>query len=153
MVGHFTKRFSKLAIISTGLVIVGAGLALLGLSGQLYRSVNGVVLAHPYQIGILAAILVFLLGFVNAIVTVTAQTILQESTNDDNRGRVFGALNTMINLAATAPVLVVGVLADLVSVTKVIIAVGVVVFSFAMVQHGYVRRYKPHLRKRIGNAH
>jgi hypothetical protein len=60
--------------------------------------------------------------------------MLQEHTTDATRGKVFGALNMMVNIAATLPILFAGILADLTSVTKVIMAIGLLLTGIAIAQ-------------------
>ncbi len=150
IVGRLSARISKLTLISTGLVIAGSALAVLGLSGLLHRSINGMVIADPNQIGILAAILVLALGIMNAIVSVSSQTILQENSTDSTRGKIFGALNAMVNLAATLPVLLAGILADLTSVTKVVSTTGLLVLGFALAQLWLLRHRGYHHSTMLG---
>ncbi|QQR52061.1 hypothetical protein IPG36_05785 [bacterium] len=92
--------------------------------------------------GLMIAALVFGLGFCNAIVSVAAQTMLQEHTNNAERGRVFGALGLFMNLAATVPVFVVGVLADLTAPAVVIAGTGALLLGFGLAQLVYLWRQK-----------
>lgn len=122
---------SRIRVIAVGLLIAASALVLLGLSNHLRGPANGpAVLAH-YQIGLLVAPLVFILGFMNAVVSVAAQTILQENTSESSRGKVFGALGMMINIAATLPIFFAGILADLTSVQAVISALGIFLLAFS----------------------
>jgi MFS family permease len=139
LVNRIAKWVNNLGVISSGLVISGAGLIVLGMVGLLYRTFHGNALATIDQVGVLTALIVFVLGIVIAVISVTAQTILQENTTDHVRGKIFGALYTLINAAATLPVLLVGLLADLFSVTKVISATGALVLIFALLQLGTIR--------------
>ena len=123
-----TKRYSRTQIIAGGLLIASAALLLLGLVNRLHDATPGLA---RYQIGYFVAPLVFMLGYMNALVSVAAQTVLQENTTDSTRGKVFGALGMMINIAATLPVLFAGILADLFGVPGVIasLALGLLIFS------------------------
>ncbi|MFI5240281.1 MAG: MFS transporter [Candidatus Saccharimonadia bacterium] len=134
VVGYLSKRVQKTILVKTGLVIAGAGLILFGLTGQLYRIVNNHPLATPYQVEHIVAVILFILGITVSVISVSAQTLLHEMSEEKMRGTIFGVLYTMINVAATVPVLFAGVLADLLSVTKVIIIVGVFVWLFAFTQ-------------------
>ncbi len=133
-VGQLVGRSGKLWVISTNLLIAGLALFLLGLSGQLHRSFGGSEIGTPLEISLLVGTLVLILGFANAAISTSAQTILQENTTDESRGKVFGALNMMINIAATAPILLAGILADFTSVTKVIVVLGAVLLAYAAAQ-------------------
>jgi MFS family permease len=76
----------------------------------------------------------------NAIISATAQTLLQEKSSDEIRGKIFGSLNMMINIASTVPIFVAGILADLISVTKVITLIGAAVAIYALLQLRMLRR-------------
>lgn len=142
LVSHLTRRFTKLRVITTSFVFMGAALTLLGLTGQLHRHHGEQVLAQLHQISWIVASLMLVLGLINAIISVSAQTILQENSANEERGRIFGALNMMINIAATLPILFAGVLTDLLhSVTRVVTAVGIIILLFAIGQIWYMHTY------------
>jgi len=84
--------------------------------------------------------LVLILGFMNAVVSAASQTILQENTTEATRGKVFGALNMMVNIAATLPIFFAGILADLTSVNAVITGLGLLLLVFATVQFWQLQR-------------
>jgi MFS family permease len=140
-VAWLTRRFRKIFLIGIGLVVAGGAMLSLGLSGLLYRTIQGDPIAGPAQVGLLVAAVVLVLSLASAIVGVSSQTLLHENTSDSTRGAVFGALYTLVNLAATIPVLGAGILADLTSVTKVITAVGLVILMVAIYQLGWLRRH------------
>jgi MFS family permease len=139
MVSPLSRRIQKLRLIKIGLLFAGGALLGLGLTGLLYRQINGHTIATTAHIGWIVAGLVFVLGFMNSIVSVSAQTLLHENSNDATRGKIFGALNTMINLAATLPVLAAGILADLFSPTEVVAATGLIVLGLALIQIWFIR--------------
>ncbi len=140
LVGKLSSGIDKLKIAKTGLVAAGAALAGLGLSGLLYRQINGHTIATVSHISLIVAFLVLVLGLMNSVVSVSAQTLLHENSEDHARGKIFGALNTMINLAATVPVLIAGILADLFSPTEVVGATGFIVLGVALFQIWFVHR-------------
>jgi MFS family permease len=140
LIGRLAKHFSKTRIISLGLIIAGTSLVLLGATSQLHRVVSGHEIASSLQIGLAVATLVLTLGFINAIVSAAAQTVLQEHTTEANRAKVFGALGMMVNIAATLPIFFAGILADLTSVTQVIGALGALLLVFALSQYWWLRR-------------
>jgi MFS family permease len=82
------------------------------------------------------AVVVFMLGALNAVISSTAQTLLQEKSSEASRGKIFGSLNMFINIAATLPILVSGALASVLSVTEVIMAIGSCVVVYALFQLG-----------------
>jgi predicted MFS family arabinose efflux permease len=133
VVDWLTKRYTKFQVVTVGMIAAAVALTALGLSNQLHLNLGAIS-------GAIVASLVFILGFMNAVVSVSAQTILQESTTDASRGKVFGALGMMINIAATLPVFFAGLLADFAGVTQVIAALGAALLTFAVFQFLWLRR-------------
>jgi MFS family permease len=145
-VGKLASKYPRIRLISVSLIIAAATLFMLGLSGLLHRSIGGHS-ATIAQIGAYVALLLIVLGFMNAVVSSAAQTLLQENTTDETRGKVFGALNMMVNIAATLPILFAGILADLTGVTKVVGFIGFALLVFAIGQY-YVLRSRGQLQTR-----
>lgn len=145
-VGKLATKYPKVGLISVSLIIAASSLMLLGLSGLLHRSIQGHT-ATLSQIGGYIAMLLVVLGFMNALVSSAAQTLLQENTTDETRGKVFGALNMMVNIAATAPIFFAGILADFAGVTRVVTAIGFVLLMFAIAQY-FVLRSRGQLQTR-----
>ena len=79
-------------------------------------------------------VLAFILGFATSLVFVPANTILQEETSDEVRGKVYGVLNTFIGIMSIIPVVVVGGLADLIGVKAVITGTGIAVLLVAVIR-------------------
>ncbi len=96
----------------------------------------------------MVAVLVFALGMLNAIISSTAQTVLQENSQEETRGRIFGALNMFINLASTLPILVAGILSDLLSVTVVVTMLGLGVTAYAVARLWVLPRWRARISHR-----
>lgn len=124
LVHSAVRQFSKIRALRVSFLIAAAALIMLGLTGQLYRDYHGSPLVPVAQVGVIVASIMLVLGIMNAMISALAQTLLQETTTDENRGKVFGSLQMMINIASTLPVIFTGILADLISVTKVIMIIG-----------------------------
>lgn len=137
LIGQLVKHYSKIRLISVGLLVAGGSLVLLGFSHVLYHSARGAMI-----VGLIVAGLVLILGFMNALVSAASQTVLQENTTEATRGKVFGALNMMINIAATLPIFFAGILADLTGVSQVILALGLLIFVFAVGQYWWLRQHQ-----------
>jgi len=82
----------------------------------------------------LVTVIAFLLGFANAFVFVPANTILQEKTTDEVRGKVYGVLNTIVGIFSLLPLLVVGSLSDLLGISTVIIGISVCLFTVGILR-------------------
>lgn len=141
-IGRLAKHFSKIRIIAFGLIIASAALILLGFADRLGRLTHAHShhLANLNQVGLWVAALVLILGFMNAVVSAAAQTLLQENTTEATRGKVFGALGMMVNIAATLPIFFAGILADLTSVNIVIVTLGGLLLVFALGQYWWLHR-------------
>ena len=143
LINYLSKKISKLTVIQACLIAGSFTLIIIGLTGQLYRTYNGDPLATTATVTFIIAGLMFMLGVVNSMVSASAQTLVQETTSDENRGKVFGSLNMIVNIAATIPVFVVGLLADLISVTKVLVVLGVLLLVYAILlfwKYGFFTR-------------
>jgi MFS family permease len=137
LIGHLVKRFTKISIIAVGLLIAAVTLTLLGVAGLLEHIAH----MHHYRevsvsltVSLVVAVLVLVLGLMNGLISIASQTILQEHTTDETRGKVFGALNMMVNIAATLPILFAGILADLIGVSRVVAVLGLMLLVFALGQ-------------------
>jgi len=91
-IGH---DFSRRRLAATGLGVIGWSLVLLG---QLQGSL------------IFTLLLCGLLGVGAALVAIPAQTTLQEDTPEEQRGKVFGLQNNLINIALSLPLVLAGAL-------------------------------------------
>lgn len=86
-----------------------------------------VLLPHFLQITVLhiMVILAFILGIANALIFVPSNTIIQEETSDEVRGKIYGVLNTLISIISFIPILVVGSFADIFGVAHVLTAIAI----------------------------
>ncbi len=140
-VGGLAKSFSKGRIVAVGLIVAGAALSLLGFSGGIGGHVAFGQTSPAVVASVIVAGLILILGLTNAAVSAAAQTILQENTTEATRGKVFGALGMMVNIAATLPILFAGILADLTSVTFVISSLGIILLAYAIGQFFWLHRH------------
>ena len=83
----------------------------------------------------LSIFLVFLLGLSFVLMFVPLQTLIQQATPFDVRGRVFGALNLAVNLASALPLLVAATLVDFFGLKVVLFATGgLIIFLAFLIQ-------------------
>lgn len=97
-------------------------------------------LEHILGLSGLLAIFSYFLGFFNVSIVVPAQTVLQENTAEEVRGRVFGVLNMLMYSLATLPVIVVGSLSDNFGTISIItfLAVTILVLGLIVVSERFV---------------
>ncbi|MBI3942562.1 MAG: MFS transporter [Chloroflexi bacterium] len=79
----------------------------------------------------IAMICAFGLGMSNAWVTISANTVLQEESAEEVRGRVFAMLFSVTNLVSALPVLFAGALADLIGLVPILFLIGVIMASLS----------------------
>ena len=134
-------NYNKDKIVSFGLVL--SGIAMLALpygsklaSRDIVQSINqslpGILNITSIHLIVLTA---FILGFANALVFVPSNTTLQQHTTDEERGKIYGMLNTIVGILSLLPIILVGGLSDLIGVTKVILGIGIglILIGFAKI--------------------
>jgi len=93
-------------------------------------------LPHILTINILhfMVFLAFVLGFSLSLIFVPSNTILQEHTSDEVRGKIWGGLNATASLFSLLPIIIVGSLADIFGVGSVLTVVGFSIGLIAMIR-------------------
>ncbi len=82
--------------------------------------------------------LAFMLGFANALVFVPSNTVLQEQTSDEIRGKIYGSLNALVGLLSLFPIIIVGALSDAIGVGEVITGIGLTILFIGIIQVVFV---------------
>jgi MFS family permease len=80
----------------------------------------------------LAVVVAVVFGCALGALLIPAFTVLQERTDTDSRGRIFGGIFTVINAAVAIPLLLAGVVSDLIGVARVVAALGVILILIAV---------------------
>lgn len=124
VIGNFLYNKSKSTLAKIGLLIIGIMLLLIP---NLTRFLE----FDPVDIMIPLAIVI---GFAFSLVFVPSNTIIQEETTDEQRGKIYGSLNNLVGIVSLIPVLGVGVLADSFGVATVITCIGVGVVIVAAIR-------------------
>lgn len=124
---HLKRRFRKTTIILLGMFIASLGLLLLPFYQHIEAVVDGQV-----DVVLFNALIAFLSGLGDVFVIIAAQTLLQELTPNETRGRVFGSLITLMNLVGLPLILLVGFLANTLSITAIIFAIGVILTALVL---------------------
>ena len=132
VVGQVFKKAHKAKVINVGIAMAVASLLAIGNVANLREL--------PFYTAIVIS-LAFILGFANALVSVSAQTLLQEHSTDEDRGKIFGTLNMMMNLAASLPVLLAGITADLISPGSVMTISGGLIAIFGVYQFMTMKKH------------
>lgn len=140
IIGSFLHKISKSKLTKFGLFLLGISILLLPYgskfeSREIVQLIN-FYLPHFLEITVIhiMIVLAFILGFATAFIFIPANTILQEETTDEARGKIYGVLNTLIGITSIIPVVVVGGLADIIGVKSVITGVGIAVILIAFIR-------------------
>lgn len=128
--GKFGNRFIKRRLVARAIIFAGVLFSLIGLSPIISPAIRH--LPHPRPLPFfyqppLSKILVigsFLMGIAMVSILVPSQTVLQESTPDTDRGKVFSFLGVAMAGLSLIPVLLTGVLADIFGTTPIFIGLG-----------------------------
>lgn len=130
----------KERVITLGVFVSGLAMLCLPFGSKVasrdFVHILNTYLPHFFEITILhiMAVLAFLLGVANALVFVPANTIIQEKTTDEVRGKIYGFLNALVGVVALIPILLVGGLSDLIGVSWVIGGIGICLLIFGIVR-------------------
>lgn len=131
---HLPKRGLVVpAIILAGILLFGAGIApdiakaldATSIPQRIHHIryfFNAPSLSSTFAIG------AFFLGLTAVSIIIPSQTVLQEETSDNNRGKIFAVLAVFMNAFAVVPVLSAGVVADIFGTEAVFISLGILIF-------------------------
>lgn len=132
LVGIFGAKFLKGTLILIG--ILATGLVLLFLSLITRADSPSISFSFPHiQFTIsnlfLAMLFLFLLGMFNSFMSVPANTILQQETKSNMRGRVYGVLTSLTGGVSFLPVVFSGILADVIGVGRTLFIIGIIILT------------------------
>lgn len=139
VVGSFGTRFGKRDLINWGILVSGLLLTFVALfirsqSSRVVVAFFEDIFSFSLVSGLLPVSVVcfFLLGFANSLIDISCNTVLQERTDAKLRGRVYGLLGSLISGVAILPVLLSGILADVIGIGKIIfgLGIGLIVFGY-----------------------
>ena len=130
LIGYMTKKYRKESLLSSGIILQGGIAVLLGALAlpSVYGSVPLLWLLAAMSAGFL------LIGVLNIFINVPFQVTLQETVPDHYRGRVFGLLDSMVQMLVPLSMGLSGVLVDNFSAASLFAFSGIVVavLGFAM---------------------
>src|SRR3989338_5249225 len=116
-VGKYGEKYLKGKIIRTGILSIGTILVIL----YFFARLQNLLTIPPIAIFF---ILLIGVGFFTSLLNVPASTILQQESESDVRGRVYGILTSLTGGGSVLPVVLSGILADLTSVTETGLVIG-----------------------------
>lgn len=122
-----TSRLSRAGTLVTALFVSGMSLVAVGVAPHLLETAGLGSLLLPMVVlssGIFGCALGGLL--------IPAFSVLQEKTDEESRGRIFGGIFAVINAAVAVPLLVAGIISDLVGVAAVVAGLGALILVAAL---------------------
>lgn len=131
--GKFGNSFIRRKLVSKGILLGGILFFLVGISPLISPAIRYFRQPKPlpffYQPP-LSKVLVagsFLLGIAMVSILVPSQTVLQENTPKEDRGKVFSVLGVAMSGLALVPILLSGILADIFGTTPIFIGLGAII--------------------------
>ena len=113
-------NFPRALVLVAAVITAGAALLVMGIVPDVLRNAGLGMALIP-----LAVPLALLFGCALGALLIPAFTVLQERTTPESRGRIFGGIFTVINAAVAIPLLLAGVISDVLGVDRVVAALGV----------------------------
>ncbi|HEY8198485.1 MAG TPA: MFS transporter [Candidatus Limnocylindrales bacterium] len=131
LLNAYGRLFPRRRVIEGGLIGLAVSIALLALAEPISTFLKGTPGGIGNLVSLLGIVVMLALasGIGYAFVAVPAQTQLQEELPEDIRGRVFGVLNMLVNIASFLPIILVGYIADGIGPDTVLLACAVLVFA------------------------
>src|SRR5207237_8091881 len=117
--GQYGRHYRRSRLLIGGLLSAGATLMLIAVVPYLLQQLSATWLLVWFPV-----VFGFIGGVEFGMLFIPAFTVLQEKTEAELRGRIFGAMFTVVNAAVAIPILLAGGLADLFGVTRVIFGMG-----------------------------
>ncbi len=140
IITSYLQNRKKQILITSGIFLSSFSMLLLPYGSKVgsksFVQIINLYLPRFLQVDILHIIIIiaFILGLSNSLVFVPANTLLQEETSEEFRGKVYGLLNTFIGVLSLLPIIIVGGLADLIGVGAVISGIGVFLFALGILR-------------------
>lgn len=146
LLGKYGMRISRRYLIVLGGFLCAVAVLCLGITPIFTAAVGERVIIenvlHTFsQVlpkSFFVAAFCYVLGFAGALMMVPAQTVLQNATTEEIRGRVFSVLELLKASAVAVPILAAGSLADLFGIVPIIISMGVVLLLLDFIFYRFV---------------
>jgi hypothetical protein len=130
LLGQFAVHADRRRLAGAGLLAMAVSLVALALLGQVSGQAQAAIGTLGY-LGVVCA-LTLSLGVEFSLVTIPAQSVVSEATDEAVRGRVFALLFMLTGSVSAVPTVVVGVLADTLGLWQMLLALGGLVALFGL---------------------
>lgn len=122
------RRLVARAILFGGLLLFLVGIApLISPAIRYFRQPRPVAFVYQPPLSKIMIAGSFLMGIALVSILIPSQTVLQENTPEEDRGKVFSVLGVAMSGVSLIPVLLTGVLADIFGTTPIFIGLGFVI--------------------------
>ena len=164
LIGRFGHKFAKRKLVGRAIITVGLILFLIGGAPlispaiQYFRTPHPLHFIHQPSLSKILAAGSFLLGLALVSILIPSQTVLQENTPKEDRGKVFAVLAVAMSAVSLLPVLFAGILADIFGTMPIFIGLGGVIFILGLFalkpDFFFEENFLPfHIREFLGLGH
>ena len=130
LLGQFAVHTDRRRLAGAGLLAMAVSLALLALLGNVSAAAQSAIGTLGYLA--LVCTLTLSLGIEFALVTIPAQSVVSEATDEALRGRVFALLFMLTGSVSAVPTVAIGVLADNLGIWQMFLALAIIVGAFGL---------------------
>lgn len=168
LVGRLFHGSPKRSLVSPAILIGGLTFFLIGIMPSLSQLIQSADLPanitrpryfiHVPSLSFFFALLAFLSGLCTVSIIIPCQTVLQENTTGQNRGKIFAVLAVIMTSASAVAVILAGGLADIFGVSPTVAGLGVItiIIGIAALRPNYFLKdhYLPKILKEfLGAGH
>ncbi|MBI2039565.1 MFS transporter [Candidatus Microgenomates bacterium] len=138
VLGRIGQRLIKRIVVARSILFGGLLFFLVGIAPIIVPAIQHLPRPKPlpffYQPPLSAVLVVvsFLLGIVMVSILVPSQTVLQENTPQQDRGKVFATLGVAMSGLSLLPILLAGLLADIFGTTPILMALGAIIMLIGL---------------------
>jgi len=132
-IGRLGNKIPRRKLVGSGIAVAGLILFLIGVAPlispaiQHFPKPKPLPFFHQPSLSLMLGISSFLLGTALVSIMIPTQTVLQESSPKEDRGKVFSVLAVAMSALSLIPVLFSGILADIFGTTPIFIFMGGVI--------------------------
>lgn len=164
VIGKIGWKFARRRIVGGAITFAGLLFFLVGTSPVISPIIKYFPYSRPlpffYQMSHSMVLFIgsFLLGIALVSIIIPSQTVLQENTPEEDRGKVFAVLAAVMAGMSLIPVLVVGGLADIFGTLPISLALGLIIAligAFSLKPNLFFKEnhLPPHIREFLGLGH
>lgn len=123
LIGYLSKKYTKVQLLSVGIGMQGLTGVIFGLIAfpSIYINMNATLLL------LILSLAIFLIGFLNTLINVPFEVTIQETVPDNYRGRVYGLLDSLMQMLVPVSTAISGILVDQLPIAGIFIMVGIVI--------------------------